>query len=381
MSTLVVSEPAHPLPSGWGGGLVDVVSGSFGAGHDAAAQAIADQLQSSGFQTRISDIVDLMPGSRGRALRAAFLYQVQLAPSSYRWMVHYGQQHTRVNAWIARAMECAHPALLRLAADRPAAIISTHPLASQALGELRTQHRLRIPVTTYLTDMSVHRVLVHSGVDLHLAWHEVPAAQAVRLGAVTTRVVQPALPAAKRSSAGSPPRSQGDCRRALGLPLNRRLVLVTGGSCGIGDLELSADDIAATGIATPVVLCGRNERLRRRLQTFQRSAIALGWVDDMTVLLSAVDVVVQNSGGFTSLETLSAGVPVVSYRCLSGHGEANADALDQAGLVPWIQTPAGLQDGLRQALATVRTHRWSAAQQVRPGLVETVFAGSWARSA
>lgn len=56
--------------------------------------------------------------------------------------------------------------------------------------DLRTQRRLRILVTTYLTDMSVHRVLVHPGVDLHLAWHELPAAQAVRLGAGTTRVVQ-----------------------------------------------------------------------------------------------------------------------------------------------------------------------------------------------
>lgn len=381
MSHLVVSEPAHPLPTRWGGGLVDIVSGSFGAGHDAAAQAIADQLHRSGFQTRIFDIVDLMPGSRGRALRAAFLHHVQLAPSSYGWMVRYGQQHPHVNVWIARAMECAHPALLRLAADRPDAIISTHPLASQALGELRAQHRLRIPVTTYLTDISVQRVLVHSGVDLHLAWHEVPAAQAVRLGAVTTRVVQPALPAATRSSAGSPPHSQEDCRQALGLPLDRRLALVTGGSCGIGDLEQSADDISATGIATPVVLCGRNERLRRRLQTFHQSVVALGWVEDMSVILSAVDVVVQNSGGFTCLESLSAGVPMVSYRCLSGHGEANADALDRAGLVPWIHTPAGLQDGLREALATVRTHRWSSAQQIRPSLVETVFTGTWARSA
>ena len=69
--------------------------------------------------------------------------------------------------------------------------------------ELRTQRRLRILVTTYLTDMSVHRVLVHPGVDLHLAWHELPAAQAVRLGAGTTRVVQSALPAEPLST-GSP---------------------------------------------------------------------------------------------------------------------------------------------------------------------------------
>ena len=34
------SNAARPAP----GGLVDIVSGSFGAGHDAAASAIADRL-------------------------------------------------------------------------------------------------------------------------------------------------------------------------------------------------------------------------------------------------------------------------------------------------------------------------------------------------
>jgi len=41
------------------GGLVDIVSGSFGAGHDAAARQIAQELRSRGFVTRCWDIVDL----------------------------------------------------------------------------------------------------------------------------------------------------------------------------------------------------------------------------------------------------------------------------------------------------------------------------------
>ena len=60
--------------------LVDIVSGSFGAGHDAAAREIARLLQARGYATRTSDVVDLMPGRLGHALRAGYLHQVQSAP-------------------------------------------------------------------------------------------------------------------------------------------------------------------------------------------------------------------------------------------------------------------------------------------------------------
>src|SRR4249919_4145417 len=63
MSTRI-SNAARGTP----GGLVDIVSGSFGAGHDAAAFAIAHRLHARGFRTRTWDVVDLMPGRLGRAV-------------------------------------------------------------------------------------------------------------------------------------------------------------------------------------------------------------------------------------------------------------------------------------------------------------------------
>jgi hypothetical protein len=61
--------------------------------------------------------------------------------------------------------------------------------------------------------------------------------------------------------------------------------------------------------------------------------------------------VVQNAGGLSSLEALSAGIPVVTYRCLPGHGRTNATGLDQAGWVPWIRSRDDLARGLRTALS------------------------------
>ena len=53
----------------------------------------------------------------------------------------------------------------------------------------------------------------------------------------------------------------------------------------------------------------------------------------------------------SSLEALSSGVPVVTYRCLPGHGRTNATGLDQAGWVPWIRSRGDLARGLEAALS------------------------------
>ena len=208
--------------------------------------------------------------------------------------------------------------------------------------------RLDVPAVTYLTDLSVHRLWVHEGVDLHLALHPLPAAEAVRLGAGTTRVVQPVVPA-RFVEARDKGQARLLARRALGLPDGPRLALVAGGSLGIGELECAAVDIAATGLVVPVVLCGRNDRLRHRLGRYP-GVIALDWVEDMRTVYAAVDVVVQNAGGFTSLESRAMGVPTVTYRCIAGHGERNAAALDQAGWAPWFRTPDELAAGLVKVL-------------------------------
>lgn len=343
--------PLQPLPGGRSGtGLIDIVSGSFGAGHDAVAHEVERRLRAAGYETRVWDIVDLMPARIGRALRAAYLHQVQTLPATWTWTLRGLERHGRVARGVARVLGVADPGLLELAADGPDAIVSTHPFASQALGRLRQTGAIGTPVVTYLTDMSVHPLWVHPAVDLHLALHELPAAEARRRGARATRVIRPAVPDVFSAPAGRRP-SPLESRRALGLPVDERLVLVTGGSCGIGDLERAAAEIAATGVAMPVVLCGHNERLLRRIRT-RGPGIALGWTDDMCSVLNAVDAVVQNAGGSTSLETLAAGVPILTYRCLSGHGETNAQALHDAGLVPWVRSPDALADGLRAVLAS-----------------------------
>jgi UDP-N-acetylglucosamine:LPS N-acetylglucosamine transferase len=93
----------------------------------------------------------------------------------------------------------------------------------------------------------------------------------------------------------------------------------------------------------------------------------------MPAALAAVDAVVQNAGGFTSLEALASGVPMLSYRTIPGHGETNADALDRSGLVPWVRSPEDLAPALGQVLAEGRDDPWTALN-ARPDVVDASLA-------
>jgi processive 1,2-diacylglycerol beta-glucosyltransferase len=224
-------------------------------------------------------------------------------------------------------------------------VIATHPFAAQALGAARSRRLLRVPVVTYLTDPSVHSLWVHPAVDLHLAIHDVAAEQARARGG-RTMTVQPVVRIGQPTGVDPLAEFETCGPRAL----------VTGGSLGIGELEQSARDILATGTMTPVVACGSNTSLAARLARMP-GVVSLGWRDDLPDVIGACACVVQNAGGFTSLEALAAGTPVVTYRPIPGHGVSNAASLERAGLAPWPRTPDELRLTLGGVLTAVRRNR------------------------
>ena len=331
-----------------------VISASFGAGHDGAATELTRRLGLLGFTVDRHDFVDLMPRRAGVLLRGLYHRQLTVAPQTWGWFLALAARD-RFARRSAELTAMADDLTLRAVGAGAALVVFIYPLASQVFGRLRRAGRLAIPVVTYLTDMSVHRLWVADGIDVHLALHDEPARQAKEHGATDVRVVAPAVSPA---FGASPVES---ARARWGLPRRSPLALLVAGAWGVGSVARAAADIAATGLAVPVVACGRNETLRHRLER-SGPALALGWVDDMASLMHCCQVVVQNAGGLSSLEALKAGLPVVTYRCLPGHGHTNATGLDKAGWVPWIRSRSDLARGLRAALSAPSRFAPAAAQ-------------------
>lgn len=317
-----------------------IVSARFGAGHDRAAYALADRL--SAHDVEVLDFLDLLPPVLGERLCRLYRRQLQTAPRSWDWTLRAlsGARTAGLTGRAATRLACRRlrPAL----GDHTDLAVSTYPLATHALAHLREQGELTAPLAVYLTDPAVHRICVAGAADLHIAPNHLAQGQARALGARAAAVAAPLVAPAFRPAA---PSERLLARLAFGLPAEGRLALVTAGSWGVGQVRKTAHDVARSGVATPVVACGSNTALRDRLRADGLEHV-FGWVDDMPHLMRAADVVVQNAGGLTSSEALAAGLPVLTYRCLPGHGRANAAVLDRLGLARWVRTPGELAGAL-----------------------------------
>jgi processive 1,2-diacylglycerol beta-glucosyltransferase len=324
---------------------VVIVSASAGAGHDGATRALAGRLRGYGFRVTCLDLADVFPWRLGRLLRGTYRGLLIRLPWLYGGLFAIGCRFTGA-APATRAL--LWPVRSRMRRALPAgttAVVSAYPIASQLLGPLRRAGRLPVPVITYLTDFAVHPIWVSPGVDVHCAAHDVSRAQAVGHGAGDVRVAGRLASARCRPVAAA---AKGRARKHYGLPPQRRLALLVAGSWGVGQVAATAAEISATRAAVPVVVCGHNITLYRRLR---RSGLpyVFGWVDDMPTLIRAADVLVENAGGLTALEAMAAGVPVLTYRPIAGHGKANAAAMAEAGVVTLVHHP----DGLGRALVAL----------------------------
>ncbi|WP_020664846.1 glycosyltransferase [Amycolatopsis benzoatilytica] len=323
-----------------------IVSARVGAGHDGAAKELDRWFAGRGAEVVRADFLDLLPGRTGELLCGAYHQQLNTVPRSWDWLL--SALGTPVLAGAARRFAgLATPRLRELLAEDTDVVVSTYPLATHAVARLRRSGELTAPLVVYLTDPSVHRLCVSSEASLTVAPNETAARQAEALGAPRTLVSRPLVAPAFRPCTSLTERMR--LRLEFGLPRDGALALVVAGSWGVGQIGQTAADLLATGQVEPVVVCGRNEALAERLREAGHRHV-FGWVDRMPELMRACTVVVQNAGGLTTSEALATGLPVLTYRCLPGHGRANAAVLHDDGIVPWVRSPQDLTEALEWLL-------------------------------
>jgi processive 1,2-diacylglycerol beta-glucosyltransferase len=310
-----------------------IISAAMGAGHDGVAYELERRLHARGAQAEVYDYLEMLPARMGPFYRAFYAGQLKYAPSSYEWL--YGKMDRGVIAPIAQRLgQMGQRKVRRLARDYDV-VISTYPLACQATGALRKRGKLAIPAVGFLTDVDVHGLWLHEGIDKNLTvWHG-SAVEAINRVGVPSQAVGPVLPDSFLEPATEVERKEG--RELLGVTEDQTVVLVVAGSWGVGDIGSTARAIRDSGAGTPVVLCGRNDDLRKELDR-EDGVVALGWTQEVRRLLAASDVLVHNAGGLSCLEGFAVGVPVIGFACLPGHGHRNSLAMQQAGVAADAET-------------------------------------------
>jgi UDP-N-acetylglucosamine:LPS N-acetylglucosamine transferase len=321
-----------------------IVSASMGAGHDAAAAALTAQADADGIEARTVDLLSMPKLHQGDALRAFYHGMIAVAPGLYDWAMRTWLVRPGLFEWITRngGRSSEQPLLDVVAEFRADAVVAVYNLAAQVLGRLRTEGRLTVPAATYVTDPGAHPYWVWPGVDLHLAPMADTAAALEGMGAETVKPIAPLI-AAKYLE----PFDRVAARERWHLDEGARVVLVNGGSWGVGEI-VAAAKLLTEAADVVQVLTGRSARLAAKLAGIEKVR-AVPWTSDVVGLLAAADVVVDNAGGTTCWEALAMGKPTVVYRPIAGHGRINAMVLARTGLASCATTDAGLLEAVRRA--------------------------------
>ncbi len=322
------------VEEGPAGERVLIVSASMGAGHDGAARELAHRLERRGCTTKTIDFLDCAKGV-GPLIKWVYEFQLKAAPWSYEIIYRVFFKIPSLYEPLVRLTTRVAGRRIRKAAAEFSAdsIVTTYPLASLALGFDRQRGKISVPVTTFVTDFAVHPLWVHPGVDLNLCVHTQPARKAAEATGRTSLAPGPLVP--EKFGNKLPERSTS--RKQFGIPEDAKAALLVAGSWGVGELEATFDEIVSSTDYVPVAICGNNRRLEAKLKT-KGTGIILGWTDSMPALMASADVLIQNAGGLTCMEAFSAGVPVITYRPIPGHGIENAKEMERAGVAPYVHT-------------------------------------------
>jgi processive 1,2-diacylglycerol beta-glucosyltransferase len=328
-----------------------ILSADVGEGHAAAARALTQQIERSPQPAEVTVIDGL--DAMGRLLRPVVEdgYRVQLRffPWTYT-VVYWLLENVAPIQIFARRMLCllgSRPLARTIVEYEPDVIVSTYPAVTVVLARLRRTGKVSCPTIATITDLTGLFFWAQPGIDMHLVMYgeSMPTVERIA-GEGSVRLVRPLI-----SAEFLEPRCPLQARRALGLPEDGRMVVVSGGGWGVGDVEGAVREfIRAPEVSGIVCLTGRNEQLAEKLRELfaqEPRVHVYGFTERMPELLAAADVLVHSTGGVTCLEAKAAGTPVVSYGLPVGHARLNTRAMAALDLVRLANDTDELREQVR----------------------------------
>lgn len=293
-----------------------------GGGHRATAEALkeaTEQLQGHKVEFVVTDLwstvspwpLNQMPKTYSFLVKHPFLWRLNYTVF-YPKFVH--------KPWLAAMGAIVHSRFAKaFRQHRPHLVVSVHPLMQH--GPVRILNAMarralaqRPPFATVVSDLtSCHSTWFFEGVDKCFVPTEEVRKRALDYGLKDMQVVLHGLPI-RPSFAGRPP-NQPKLRKKLGLDLKARTVLLVGGGEGMGKLEETAAELGSQlpPEAQLIVVCGRNQRLRKSLSSrpWNCKAHILGFVTNMHEWMGASDCIVTKAGPGTIAESLTCGLPII----------------------------------------------------------------------
>ena len=363
-----------------------IVHSRVGGGHLSAARALAAEFEAAGGQAHLIDAY--IDAGRFPVTKFPTLYAWLARHQPLLWALLFHGSNTRLDpSPLLRPL--LRPGLARAVSQaQPDVIVSVLPVINGLLVEAASETRVEVVLTDW---HSVHRFWVARGVQHYTVPSESARLDCIRFGAPAGAVHVIGIPVrrafAHEANVGA---LRSRSLAGLGLDPGRFTVLMMVGAEGSPRALASVARLVEMDIdAQVVVVCGRNEGLRRQVEGLrsQVSLRVLGFVEHVADLMRSADVLVTKGGGLTLAEAFCCGVPVVVYDVLAGQESGNLQYVRSQGAVIQAASPRRLPGIVAELYADPprrsdlagrgrRLARPDAAEQIVASLLARVYAPS-----
>jgi len=295
-----------------------------GGGHRSAATAIVravDHLQKDKYS---QEMVDVFAACSGFLNVFAKMYAPVIKYSPKLWgQLYYWLDDQRK---LEQLEKISRPFILQelkklILEQRPAAIVSVHPLVNHLTVRAIKETGLKIPFIVAITDpVTLHRAWISPGVDLYIVATPEAKKSAIKYGMPERKIKIIGMPIDPKfllkSKVGGKPRSK------------YFTVLLMGGGEGAGTMGEIVDELEASGFkGRAIIIAGRNKRLETKLKA-KKTGFPLkvfGFTDKVPELMAESDLIVTKAGPGTIAEAMAMNLPIIITSWLPGQEEGNVE--------------------------------------------------------
>ncbi len=336
-----------------------IMSASTGGGHNRAARAIKEELESRtidnmSIECEIVDSLKLVNNTMDKVISGGYEKSALYTPKAYGSVYRFSETS------LASKNEFKGNPLTSLMARKfkhllndssPDLIIGTHPFPMIALSTLKKNNNIHSlsrsesfykstkvdipPMISVLTDYTTHSTWIQNEIDYYIVGHEYVKELLVYEGVDSEKVKAFGIPVEKSFLSH---RDRETVLTELGLSPEKLTVLLMGGSFGAGNIKETLEELLTEDRDFQIlVVTGRNEHLKDRLSKMLDSTIhnknicLLGYTNKMNDILASIDVLISKPGGLTTTEALLNDVPMIVPYFIPGQEEENLDFLTNCG--------------------------------------------------
>ncbi|HHY06299.1 MAG TPA: galactosyldiacylglycerol synthase [Clostridia bacterium] len=309
-----------------------IFSVSIGAGHDSAAQAIAERLlvEEPGSEVKIVDTFRYINSILNKVVVGSYMETLRFTPKVWGYLYEQAEQGERLVEISQLLAKILSPKLVQLIDEfNPDVILTTHAFPTGMLGEMKCRGQVKTLLASVVTDFHIHPIWISKGIDLYF----------IHSSDLAAPLIQEGIAAEKIKPIGIPIRMQFTVSQDA-LQLQKRfslsgspVVLVMGGGLGLGKMEAITKELLSEEKFGVVVVAGKNKRLYETLKKWDNPRLRVfGYVKNIAKVIAACDLIVSKPGGVTSAEVLAVGKPLIIYASLPGQEDRNTAYLLDKGV-------------------------------------------------